>query len=98
MPDFSGGYDLFAVVEGTTTIDLAPLFPGAGIVRSDGLDRVSLHRQRITHEEDTLHRRFGCDPRPWLEGCADAGRIRTLAAGCFTPKGGSQRGSIWEIV
>lgn len=42
MTDIKTGVDLFKVVDGTTSIDLRPLFSGSEIVRSDGvaLDRI----------------------------------------------------------
>ena len=66
MPEIPGGYDLFAVVEGTSTIDRDPLFPGAGIVRSDGLDRLPLNRQRITHEPEKSSFPWLAQNRPLL--------------------------------
>ena len=37
MPAIQPGYDLFSVVKGSTMINLEPLFPGAGIVYSNGV-------------------------------------------------------------
>lgn len=53
MAEIPAGYDLFAVVDGTTTIDLDPLYPGAGIVRSDG---VILDRERFGNATTGLQR------------------------------------------
>ncbi len=53
MSEIPSGYDLFAVVDGTTSIDLDPIFPGAGIVRSDG---VALDHDRFGNATTGLQR------------------------------------------
>ena len=53
----------------------------------DAVDRVfepygvTLRRQRITHEKDTLHQCFGYDPQPGLEGFLRNFRLAVMPVG-----------------
>lgn len=53
MTEILGGFDLFAVIDGTTSIDLRPLFPDSQIIRSDG---VPLDRSRFGNATTGLKR------------------------------------------
>lgn len=70
MAAIKAGYDLFNVIAGSTRINLDPLFPGAGVVYSDGVpidpDRLGNFTTGLIRKGDLADGSSGVVPIAWF--------------------------------